>query len=87
MTDILNPIDIINELFGNLYFFFGVALIGYFYIAAKNNWNLQLTILGAVASFFFISAVQVGFAIWIAVIILFLSFAISYIVWSFIKTR
>lgn len=44
MTDILDPISVINSLFGSIFLFMIIVGLGYFWIAAKYKWNLQMTI-------------------------------------------
>lgn len=85
MIDILDPTYVINSLFGNLYFFFAIVLFVTLFIAAKNRWNLQLTIFIFFAAFFAITIVLPGFSKWITILVTIVGFALSYIMWRFLK--
>lgn len=85
--DILNPIEIINALFGNLYFFGAIIILGYLLIAAKYRFNLQLTIMGFVTIFLLTSIIQEGFATWINFVVVGITMLLSYVFWRWMATR
>jgi len=85
--DILNPIEIINALFGNLWLFIGVSMLGYLYISAKYRFNIQLTSLGLLAFILCGFVVQIGLISWLPFLIIFISLFGAYAFWRFIATR
>jgi len=89
MTDIniLNPIEIISGLFGNLYLFVALALLGYLYISAKYNLNFQLTVLGLFSVVLIGLMMITGLYSWIAFIIVGLGMFLAYVFWRWFATR
>ncbi len=85
--DILDPVQIISALFGNLYLFMGIIALVYLYIAAKYRFNLQLTIIGFTTMFLLISSLLVGFSAWISFIVVGIINLLAYTFWRLFATR
>ena len=85
--DLLNPIDIINALFGNIWLFIAIAMIGYLYVSARYRLNIQLTTLGLLAFVLLGFIVQVGLISWMSFIIVGIGLFGGYVIWRWIATR
>jgi len=85
--DILDPVAVINELFGNMYLFFAIAGLMVLGLAARFRWNMQFTIISLIAWFFFLTTVQVGFGVWMAFIVLIVAYAGAYIFWRYFTPK
>ena len=85
--DITQPIEIINALFGNMYFFLAIISLGFLYVAAKYRFNLQLTVIGFVTLFLLISSLIAGFAVWISFIVVGIISLLTYTFWRYIATK
>jgi hypothetical protein len=85
--DILNPTEIINALFGNMYFFAGLLILGYLYIASKYRFNFQLSIMGMATIFMLFAILEEGFASWITFIIVGIGMFLAYVFWRYIATK
>lgn len=81
--NILDPIQIIKELFGNMYLFFAVAALAVLGVAARYRWNMQFTIISLVSWFLFLTTVVEGYAIWLGFIVLMLSYGLGYVLWRY----
>jgi len=85
--NILNPIEIINALFGNIWLFIGLAMVGFLYVSARYKFNIQLTSLGLLAFILCGFIVQVGLTSWLPFLIVFIGLFGGYVIWRWIATR
>ena len=85
--DLLNPIEIINALFGNMWLFIGLAMVGYLYVSARYRLNIQLTTLGLLAFVLLGFIVQVDLINWLSFVIVFIGLFGGYVIWRWIATR
>ena len=88
-VDILDPIYIINQLFGNMWLFAAVSLIGYLYIAARYRFNIQLTAMGGIAIVLMAGIIPslVGFTSIFPFIIVGIGLFLAYVIWRFMATK
>ena len=85
--DLLNPIEIINALFGNIWLFIAIAMIGYLYVSARYRLNIQLTSLGLLAFVLLGFIVQVDLVSWLSFVIVFIGLFGGYVIWRWIATK
>ena len=84
---ILNPIGIISALFGNIWLFIGISMIGYLYMSARYKLNIQLTTLGLLAFVLCGFIVQEGLVGWMPFIVVAIGLFGGYVIWRWIATR
>jgi len=85
--DIMQPTQIINALFGNLYFFGAIIAFVYLYVAARYRFNLQLTVMGFVTIFLLTASLVAGFSAWVSFIVVGIIGLLTYVFWRYIATK